>query len=132
MAGSDPRSPERDLARKHAGERGSRPAMERFLPRTVFVLVPSVVLSLEVLSLPLIGTGCRTPPGESRSAIPDVSLPNNVVVMGQEKGANTYTLVVSDARPECLQGLFLRLSCGPFPSRPSLRKFIAGKLVAVT
>jgi hypothetical protein len=43
MAGRDPRSPEGDLARKQAGKMGSRPAMKRFLPRTVFVRVPSRV-----------------------------------------------------------------------------------------
>ena len=43
VAGSDPRSPEGDLARKQAGKRGSLPAMKRFLPRTVFVRVPSLV-----------------------------------------------------------------------------------------
>jgi hypothetical protein len=37
VAGRDPRSPEGDLARKQAGKMGSRPAMKRFLPRTVFV-----------------------------------------------------------------------------------------------
>jgi hypothetical protein len=41
MAGRDPRSPAGDLARKQAGKMGSRPAMKRFLPRTVFVRVPS-------------------------------------------------------------------------------------------
>src|SRR5207253_1864639 len=43
VAGRDPRSPEGDLARSEAGKMGSRPAMKRFLPRTVFVLVPSRV-----------------------------------------------------------------------------------------
>lgn len=43
LAGSDPRSPEGDLARKQAGKRGSLPAMKRFLPRTVFVRVPSFI-----------------------------------------------------------------------------------------
>jgi hypothetical protein len=43
MAGRDPRSPEGDLARKQAGKMGSRPAMKRFLPRTVFGGVPSFV-----------------------------------------------------------------------------------------
>src|SRR5712692_4451244 len=37
VAGRDPRSPEGDLARRQAGKMGSRPAMKRFLPRTVFV-----------------------------------------------------------------------------------------------
>jgi hypothetical protein len=41
VAGRDPRSPEGDLARRQAGKMGSRPAMKRFLPRTVFSRVPS-------------------------------------------------------------------------------------------
>ena len=45
VAGRDPRSPEGDLARSEAGKMGSRPAMKRFLPRTVLVRVPSRVPS---------------------------------------------------------------------------------------
>ena len=45
VAGRDPRSHEGDLARRQPGKMGSRPAMKRFLPRTVLVRVPSRLLS---------------------------------------------------------------------------------------
>ena len=79
-------------------------------------------LGLQVLSLPLVrtgcGTGCGTILGESRSAIHAGFASKNVVVTGQRWVRNLH-FGGSDALPECLQGLFLRLSCGPFPSRPS-------------
>ena len=91
VAGSDPRSPEGDLARKQAGEMGSLPAMKRFLPRTVFVRVPSCVPWSTSLSFPLIRTGCRTRYrtilGNSRSAIHIGFASKNAVVTGQEMGS---------------------------------------------
>ena len=82
MAGRDPRSPEGDLARKQAGKIGSRPAMERFLPRTVFVVFHRLFLGLQVLSLPLSRTGCRTTLGKSRSEIHTGFASKNVVITG--------------------------------------------------
>src|SRR5947199_697180 len=89
--GRDPRSPEGDLARKQAGKMGSRPAMKRFLPRTVLVLFHRSFLGLQVLIFPLVRTGCRTRYrtilGNSRSAMHSGFASENVVVTGQEMGA---------------------------------------------
>src|SRR5712692_5672812 len=107
MAGRDPRSPEGDLARKQAGKMGSRPAMKRFCRVQFLSVFHRVFLGLQVLSLVLTRTGCRTRYrtilGESRSAIHPGFAPKNVVVTGQEMGAEPPLRCRVVRSQECLQ-----------------------------
>src|SRR5467141_2075960 len=76
-------------------------------------------------------TRYRTIRGSSRSAIHTGFAPENVVVTGQEMGAEPPLRCRLVCSQESFQGLFLRPPCGPFPV-DRFRELIAVTLVAVT
>jgi hypothetical protein len=119
VAGRDPRSPEGDLARKQRAKWGRARPGNDFCRVQFWSVFHRVFLGLEVLRLFLVRTGrrtrCRTILGSSRSAIHTGFVPENVVVTGQEMGAEPPLRCRLVRSQEGLQGLFLRPSCGPFP-----------------